>query len=68
MSDSPVDQGRRTWVAITAGAGAVGAAAVAVPFVSSARCLGAVMSNTGWVQLPGGGGAQCIAQAVEHFG
>jgi ubiquinol-cytochrome c reductase iron-sulfur subunit len=35
MSDSPVDQGRRTWVAITAGAGALGAAAVAVPFVSS---------------------------------
>ena len=35
MSDSPVDQGRRTWVAITAGAGAIGAAAVAVPFVSS---------------------------------
>ena len=35
MSDSPVDQGRRTWVAITAGAGAVGAAAVAVPFVST---------------------------------
>ena len=35
MSDSPVDQGRRTWVAMTAGAGAIGAAAVAVPFVSS---------------------------------
>ena len=35
MSDSSVDQGRRTWVAITAGAGALGAAAVAVPFVSS---------------------------------
>jgi len=35
MSDSPVDQGRRTWVAITAGVGAVGAAAVAVPFVST---------------------------------
>ena len=35
MSDSPVDQGRRTWVAITAGAGAISAAAVAVPFVSS---------------------------------
>ena len=30
-----VDQGRRTWVAITAGAGALGAAAVAVPFVAS---------------------------------
>ena len=24
MSDSPVDQGRRTWVALTAGAGAIG--------------------------------------------
>ncbi len=35
MSDIPVDQGRRTWVAITAGAGAIGAAAVAVPFVAS---------------------------------
>ncbi len=38
MSDIPtdsVDQSRRTWVAITAGAGAVGAAAVAVPFVST---------------------------------
>ena len=35
MSDMPVDSGRRTWVAITAGAGALGAAAVAVPFVSS---------------------------------
>ena len=35
MSDSPVDQGRRTWVAMTAGAGAIGAAAVAVPVVSS---------------------------------
>ena len=31
----PVDQGRRTWVAITAGAGALGAVAVAVPFVAS---------------------------------
>ena len=35
MSDIPVDQGRRTWVAITAGAGAIGAAAVAGPFVAS---------------------------------
>jgi ubiquinol-cytochrome c reductase iron-sulfur subunit len=35
MSDSPVDQGRRTWVAMTAGAGALGGVAVAVPFVSS---------------------------------
>jgi len=34
-SDSPVDQSRRTWVAITAGAGALGGAAVAVPFVST---------------------------------
>ena len=30
-----VDQGRRTWIAITCGVGAVGGAAVAVPFVSS---------------------------------
>ena len=35
MSDSPVDQSRRTWVAITAGAGAIGGAAVLVPFVST---------------------------------
>jgi ubiquinol-cytochrome c reductase iron-sulfur subunit len=35
MSDSPVDQGRRTWVAITAGAGAIGGVSVAVPFVST---------------------------------
>ena len=35
MSDSPVDQGRRTWVAMTAGAGAIGGVAVAVPFVST---------------------------------
>jgi len=35
MSDSPVDQGRRTWVALTAGAGAIGGAAVAVPFIST---------------------------------
>ena len=35
MSDSTVDQGRRTWVAMTAGAGALGTAAVAVPFVST---------------------------------
>lgn len=33
MSD--VDQSRRTWIAITCGAGAVGGVAVAVPFVSS---------------------------------
>jgi ubiquinol-cytochrome c reductase iron-sulfur subunit len=34
-SDSPVDQGRRTWVAMTAGAGALGGVAAAVPFVST---------------------------------
>jgi ubiquinol-cytochrome c reductase iron-sulfur subunit len=31
----PVDKSRRTWVAITCGAGAVGGVAVAVPFVST---------------------------------
>jgi ubiquinol-cytochrome c reductase iron-sulfur subunit len=30
-----VDSGRRTWIAITCGAGALGGAAVAVPFVST---------------------------------
>ena len=35
MSDSPVDPSRRTWVAITAGAGALGGIAAAVPFVST---------------------------------
>ncbi len=30
-----IDKGRRTWIAITCGAGAVGTAAVAVPFVST---------------------------------
>ncbi|WP_088284923.1 ubiquinol-cytochrome c reductase iron-sulfur subunit [Ideonella sp. A 288] len=35
MSDSPFDQGRRTWVAATAGAGAIGGVAAAVPFVST---------------------------------
>ncbi len=39
MSDAEVDQGfdkgRRTWIAITCGAAAVGGAAVAVPFVST---------------------------------
>jgi ubiquinol-cytochrome c reductase iron-sulfur subunit len=35
MSEVKVDSGRRTWIAITCGAGAVGGAAVAVPFVSS---------------------------------
>jgi ubiquinol-cytochrome c reductase iron-sulfur subunit len=35
MSEVKVDSGRRTWIAITCGAGAVGGAAVAVPFISS---------------------------------
>jgi ubiquinol-cytochrome c reductase iron-sulfur subunit len=35
MSDAAVDPGRRAWIAITCGAGAVGAGAVAVPFVST---------------------------------
>ena len=35
MSDSPVDPSRRTWVAITAGAGALGGIAAAVPFIST---------------------------------
>jgi ubiquinol-cytochrome c reductase iron-sulfur subunit len=35
MSDAPVDKDRRTWIAITAGAGAIGGAAAAVPFVST---------------------------------
>jgi ubiquinol-cytochrome c reductase iron-sulfur subunit len=35
MSDAVVDPSRRTWIAITCGAGAVGGAAVAVPFVST---------------------------------
>jgi len=35
MSDAAVDKGRRTWIAITCGAGAVGGVATAVPFVSS---------------------------------
>ena len=56
MSDIPtdsVDQSRRTWVAITAGAGAVGAAAVAVPFVSTfapserAKAAGACATGCG---------------------
>jgi len=34
-SEVAVDQGRRTWIAITCGAGAVGGAAVAVPFIST---------------------------------
>jgi ubiquinol-cytochrome c reductase iron-sulfur subunit len=49
MSDQPVDSSRRTWIAIAAGTGAVGAAAVAVPFVSTfqpserARAAGAAV-------------------------
>ena len=35
MSDQQVDQGRRTWVVIACGAGAVGGVAAAVPFVAS---------------------------------
>jgi ubiquinol-cytochrome c reductase iron-sulfur subunit len=35
MSDANVDKGRRTWIAITCGAGAVGGAATAIPFVST---------------------------------
>ncbi len=34
-AENAVDKGRRTWIAITCGAGAVGAAAAAVPFVST---------------------------------
>lgn len=49
MSKPPVDQGRRTWVAITCGAGAVGGVAAAVPFVATfqpserARAAGAAV-------------------------
>jgi ubiquinol-cytochrome c reductase iron-sulfur subunit len=35
MSDAVVDPARRTWIAITCGAGAIGGAAVAVPFIST---------------------------------
>jgi ubiquinol-cytochrome c reductase iron-sulfur subunit len=48
MSDA-VDNSRRTWIAITCGAGAVGGAAVAVPFISTfapserARAAGAAV-------------------------
>lgn len=35
MSDAAVDKDRRTWIAITAGAGAVGGVATAIPFVST---------------------------------
>ena len=49
MSKPQVDQGRRTWVAIACGAGAVGGVATAVPFVASfqpserARAAGAAV-------------------------
>jgi ubiquinol-cytochrome c reductase iron-sulfur subunit len=49
MSKPQVDQGRRTWVAIACGAGAVGGVATAVPFVSTfqpserARAAGAAV-------------------------
>jgi ubiquinol-cytochrome c reductase iron-sulfur subunit len=35
MSDAAIDRSRRTWIAITCGAGAVGGVATAVPFVST---------------------------------
>ena len=35
MTEAVADPARRTWIAITCGAGAVGGAAVAVPFVST---------------------------------
>ncbi len=35
MSDAAIDTGRRTWIAITCGAGAVGGLAAAVPFVKT---------------------------------
>lgn len=49
MTKPQVDQGRRTWVAIACGAGAVGGVATAVPFVSTfqpserARAAGAAV-------------------------
>jgi ubiquinol-cytochrome c reductase iron-sulfur subunit len=49
MTKPQVDQGRRTWVTIACGAGAVGGVAAAVPFVSSfqpserARAAGAAV-------------------------
>ena len=49
MSDAGIDQGRRTWIAITCGAGAVGGVATAIPFVSTfapserARAAGAAV-------------------------
>lgn len=50
MSDDAVDQSRRTWIAMSCGAGAVGGVAAAVPFVASmqpserARAAGAPVS------------------------
>ena len=35
MSEQAVDQERRTWIAITCGAGAIGTAATAIPFLST---------------------------------
>ena len=35
VAPAAMDSGRRTWLAITCGAGALGGAAVAVPFISS---------------------------------
>jgi ubiquinol-cytochrome c reductase iron-sulfur subunit len=49
MSDKQVDQGRRNWVAISCGLGAVGGVAAAVPFVATfqpserARAAGAAV-------------------------
>ena len=34
-AETGIDKGRRTWIAISCGAGAVGGAAVAVPFIST---------------------------------
>ncbi len=34
-AETGIDKGRRTWIAISCGAGAIGGAAVAVPFVST---------------------------------
>jgi ubiquinol-cytochrome c reductase iron-sulfur subunit len=55
-----VDQGRRTWIAITCGAGAVGGVATAVPFVSTfapserARAAGAPVQVDIGAIPPGG--------------
>ena len=35
MSNDAIDPGRRTWIGIACGAGAIGTVATAVPFVSS---------------------------------